>query len=346
MDTQQDDTISSVSFGGVSDTDRMIFTVLSNPQRFNTDRLEDNLRDIITSHEHEHDHDMTPRIEEEVEPVREFSPPPKAREQVARPEDSPPPREQVARPEDSPPRREQVARPEDSPPRREQVSTPPWQRPVEQDPDPPPMHAEEIVESDPPAADTGSKEEVSVPRFEYTKREDEELQKRSALFDLQQLRTDPNVTLTREWSMEDPLEDMLLEIRRHSIARDERTNVCMMRDGMRLMITGIEMLNNRMGILDLDGWSTEVCRDLEKHDPNLSRIYRKYWKRSTNSSPEMSIAMSVFGSMGMHHLRRTMTRNMMNRGGMGGRSRPRTASQPPPDLSDSSDDEAPPPRRV
>ena len=312
MDTQHDDTISSVSFGGVSDTDRMIFTVLSNPQRFNTDRLEDNLRHMITSHEHEHDHEVTPRIEEEEEPVREVSPPP---------------------------------------PRREQVSTPVWQRPVEQDPDPPPMHAEEIVESDPlpvptPAADMGSKEEASVPRFEYTKREDEELQKRSALFDLQQLRTDPNVTLTREWNMEDPLEDMLLEIRRYSIARDERTNVCMMRDGMRLMITGIEMLNNRMGILDLDGWSTEVCRDLEKHDPNLSRIYRKYWKRSTNSSPEMIIAMSVFGSMGMHHLRRTMTRNMMNRGGVGGRSRPRTASQPPPDLSDSSDDEAPPPRRV
>jgi hypothetical protein len=132
--------------------------------------------------------------------------------------------------------------------------------------------------------------------------------------------------------MDDRIEDLMLEMRRHTLAIDERSNVNMMRDGMRLMITGIEMLNSRLGLLDLDGWSTEVCRDLNKHDANLARIYRKYWRRNTTSSPEMSIAMSLVGSMGMHHIRRTMSRNIINR-----TAYPRRRRVP----DDSSDEEPP-----
>lgn len=167
------------------------------------------------------------------------------------------------------------------------------------------------------------------------------LQKRTVLLDLQQLKLQHGVSLTKEWSMDDRLEDMLLEMRRHTLALDERSNVNMMRDGMRLLITGIEMVNNRMGLLDLDGWSTEACKDLNKHDANLARIYRKYWRRGTSNSPEVSIAMSLFGSMGMHHLRRTMSKNLMNRAQHGFHSRQRRPMQR--EDPDSSDDEAPPP---
>ena len=60
---------------------------------------------------------------------------------------------------------------------------------------------------------------------------------------------------------------------------------------MRLLVTGIEMVNNKIGLLDLDGWSAEVCRDLKKHDANLSQFI-KYWKRSHSTSPEVDICMS------------------------------------------------------
>ena len=143
--------------------------------------------------------------------------------------------------------------------------------------------------------------------------EDDILTKRSLILDLQQLRSSTGITLTKEWTMEDKLEDMLLEMRRHTLAQDEKQNVTMMRDGMRLLITGIEMVNNKMGFLDLDGWSAEVCKDLHKHDTNLAKIYRKYWRRGTNRSPEMSIAMSLVGGMGMHHIRRSMAKGMMQR---------------------------------
>jgi hypothetical protein len=192
-----------------------------------------------------------------------------------------------------------------------------------------------------------SERKTSKEVFEYSKNEDEELQKRSVLLDLQQLSLQNGVKLTKEWTMDDRLEDMLLEMRRHSLAQDEKSNVNMMRDGMRLLITGIEMVNNKIGILDLEGWSTEVCRDLNKHDANLARIYRKYWRRGNNNSPEMSIAMSLFGSMGMHHLRRTMSKNFVNkaqRNFSSSSSRKTQRHQTQSNDTDSSEDEAPPKR--
>jgi hypothetical protein len=184
------------------------------------------------------------------------------------------------------------------------------------------------------------------PVFKYSTNEDEELQKRSVLLDLQQLSLQNGITLTKEWTMDDRLEDMLLEMRRHSLAQDEKSNVTMMRDGMRLLITGIEMINNKVGLLDLDGWSTEVCRDINKHDANLARIYRKYWRRGNNNSPEVSIAMSLFGSMGMHHLRRTMSKNLVSRAQQNSfSSKKNRHKQSKSYNTDSSEDEEAPPKR-
>lgn len=219
---------------------------------------------------------------------------------------------------------------------------------------PPPLPEASPLVMDPPAEiRTEEEERASVPEAhdlrppsplpskEPTHRpvnDAEELEKRSVLLDLQQLTVLHGITLTKEWTMEDPLEDMMLEIRRHTLTLDEKSNVTMLRDGLRLLVTGIEVVNNRMGLLDLDGWASEVCKDLHKHDANLSRIYRKYWKRSTSSSPELDIAMSIAGSMGFHHLKRTMSKQMM------GRSTSKTTnafSRRRPPSPPSSDEEAP-----
>ena len=91
----------------------------------------------------------------------------------------------------------------------------------------------------------------------------------------------------------------------------------MMRDGLRMMCTGIEMLNGRVKLLDLDGWSAQVCNDLSKYDPALSKLYRKYWRRSYSSSPEMEVAMGLIGSLGMYHFKRKISNNMFTGGGSG-----------------------------
>jgi len=192
---------------------------------------------------------------------------------------------------------------------------------------------------------------------------DDELAKQQVLMDLNQLQLQ-GARLSRQWVMTDRLDDMTLEMRRLTLAMDETANVSMLRDSMRLAITGIEMVNNRIGLLDLEGWSGEVCHDLNKHDANLSRIYRKYWKRSQSTSPETDIALSIIGSMGMYHMKRKMSQQLMGGGGGGanigsafsafgnafqgggsastggGRSAPR--ARQPPLHPDSSDEEEPP----
>ena len=163
------------------------------------------------------------------------------------------------------------------------------------------------------------------------------------LSDLQRLERQ-GVTLTKRWTSDDSLEEMTLELRRHLIALEERNNVNMLRDGLKMLCTGIEMVSTRYGLLDLEGWSGEVGQNLARHDPQLAKIYRKYWRRSTARAPEVEIALAVFGSAGMHHMKRSMAKHMLN--GRGNRREffGRAGGARRPSTPDTSDDEGPPDR--
>jgi len=147
----------------------------------------------------------------------------------------------------------------------------------------------------------------------------ENYEKQQMILDLQRLRSHPGIVLSREWSMEDDIEDISFELKRLTLQVDEVNNVAMMRNGLQLACTGIEMMSKRYNILDLDGWSSEVCRDMTRYERGLGRLYRKYWRRSTASSPEADVAMSLVSSMAMFHLRRTFSKRVFDRGG--GRAR-------------------------
>jgi hypothetical protein len=308
------DDLSEISWSGLSNTDQIMFSVLSNAERTDMARIPKvsltNTLPVPTIEEEPRIEDVTPSAPEHSLPIEELN---FTNEGV---------------------------------PYEMNMS---FETPVPQEQEQ--QQRSNGLDSDPNYGSTNegnfdAKENKTSPAvFKYSTNEDEELQKRSVLLDLQQLSLQNGIKLTKEWTMDDRLEDMLLEMRRHALAQDEKSNVNMMRDGMRLLITGIEMVNNKIGILDLDGWSTEVCRDLNKHDANLARIYRKYWRRGNNNSPEMSIAMSLFGSMGMHHLRRTMSKNLVNKAqsNFSSTRKPRRHQTRSND-TDSSEDEAPPMR--
>ena len=164
------------------------------------------------------------------------------------------------------------------------------------------------------------------------------LEKQSTLYDLNQLEA-RGVRLSRKWSMDDSLDDMTHELRHHLLVLDERENVGMMKNGLKMALTGIEIINTRFNLLDLEGWSTQAASELDRQDGNLSRIYRKYWRRSTSNNPESEIIFSLFSSMGMYHMKRSMARQMMNRNTRPSSDRRRRAR---PMDDDSSDDEMPP----
>ena len=134
-------------------------------------------------------------------------------------------------------------------------------------------------------------------------------EKQNVLMDMERLKLQ-GITFSKQWTIDDSLEDMQYEIRRHMMHIEECNNMNMMRDGMRMVCTGIEMINGRMHLLELNGWAAEVCADMSKYDPALSKLYRKYWRRSQSSSPEMEIAMGVLTSMGMYHFKRKLASRM------------------------------------
>ena len=150
-----------------------------------------------------------------------------------------------------------------------------------------------------------------------TKEEEEEilLEKQSVLLELERLKGQ-GILLSKNYTIHDRIEDMQFEVRRHLLNIEEQNTIQFMRDGMRLAFTGIEILNGKLGpFLELDGWASEISTDITKYDSALSRMYRKYWKRSA-MSPEMEITVGVLGSMGMHHFKKKFMSKMM--GGIGG----------------------------
>ena len=153
---------------------------------------------------------------------------------------------------------------------------------------------------------------------------DQMLAKQSALLDLDRLKI-RGVSLTREYTLADSLEDMQFELKSHLAHLDEESSVAMMRDFMRVACSGLEMGCSRFGWLELDGWSAEVCDDIRKYDPALSGLYRKYFRRGS-SSPETQLLMGLIGSMGLFHVKKKFLRSVgggataqsSGRNGMGG----------------------------
>ena len=141
------------------------------------------------------------------------------------------------------------------------------------------------------------------------------LEKQSVLMDMERLKMQ-GIKLSKEWSIDDRLDDMMFEVKRHMIHLDELNNINMMRDGMRLLCSGFEMFNGKIGILELDGWSAEVCSDIHKYDTALGKIYRKYWRKTSQTSPEMEIIIGLIGSVGMFHFKRKLSRKIPGMAGL------------------------------
>lgn len=142
---------------------------------------------------------------------------------------------------------------------------------------------------------------MGEPVTRATRNEDEADVKRQLLVDIDTARA--KGAQLRRFTMHDDRADMEFELRKIEMESSERETVGMMRDGLKLALTGVEFANTKLSLLDLEGWSAEVTRDMDKYNNALSRLYRKYCKRGT-SRPEMELALAIMSSMIMFHVRR------------------------------------------
>ena len=78
---------------------------------------------------------------------------------------------------------------------------------------------------------------------------------------------------TKQYTMQDSLEDIQFEYDRIKTNMDTISGVNFMKDAMKLMFTGVELANNKMGpILHLDGWSSEVTQDMQRYNNCLETV--------------------------------------------------------------------------
>lgn len=166
----------------------------------------------------------------------------------------------------------------------------------------------------PPLAPLDNRSDVgSVVSHLPSNKEQEILEKQSVLLDMERLKLQ-GIQFTKVWTLNDRLDDMQFELRRHLLHLDEINNMNFLRDGLRMACTGFEVLNRRWGLLELDGWSQEVCRDMSRYDNSMSRLYRKYWRRTSTTSPEMELGLALMGSIGMYHFKQKMSSQMFSSG--------------------------------
>lgn len=137
--------------------------------------------------------------------------------------------------------------------------------------------------------------------------EDIDYQKTAVLLELDRLRG-LGCKLTREYTMADSLEEMEYESRRHVLMLEEQSNVSVLKDGLRLFVSGTEFANRKFGpFLNLDGFGVSVSNDINagKYNLTLSKLHRKYFKTPGQSSPEIELAFSLMGAAAFHHFQKS-----------------------------------------
>lgn len=169
-------------------------------------------------------------------------------------------------------------------------------------------HASQIPEEPPPSAQPASQEP-----FDYNPSqgkmdqafdgEDLEMEKQAVLMEIDDLRRQ-GLGISKNFTMDDSLESMQFEVRRHLAHLDEVRMVGMLTEMFKLALTGLEMGSKKFKLLDLDGYSAEVTSDMSRFTPSLTRLYRKYYRKAV-WSPEAELGFALCSSVAMFHFRRS-----------------------------------------
>ena len=127
-------------------------------------------------------------------------------------------------------------------------------------------------------------------------------QKRKYLIELQKLKMQYNIQLTREYTMDDDLIDIRFEYESHQSNMDIVSHVNFMRNCLSVAFVLIELANEKVGpILELNGWSEHMRKDMKKFDRVLEKFYHMFWRKG-QMSPYMEFGWLIFGSMLMWHV--------------------------------------------
>jgi hypothetical protein len=139
------------------------------------------------------------------------------------------------------------------------------------------------------------------------------IEKEALLYELDIMEKQGLIKLHRVLSMQNSLEEIQYQYDRANMIVSTQQTVEWAKSGIKMGSSILESVLKRFGVSVVEGFSNNLCKDMSKFNKPMTKMYRKYWRRGT-SSPEMELAMIVFGALAM-----TV---MGNKGIMGGPSKP------------------------
>ena len=168
----------------------------------------------------------------------------------------------------------------------------------------------------PPASPKHESEKKEDPFLERVRElSDAEIvaEKEGLLLELQMLEKQGIFKPSRQFTISDSLEELQFQVDRANSTFSATQAVDFAKTGIRIGSSMLEMFLRKMNVNAMDGFSKNLCQDMNKFNRPLTRLYRKYWRRGSMTSPETELMMIVFGSMAM-----TVMQNKGPKGGLFG----------------------------
>ena len=103
-----------------------------------------------------------------------------------------------------------------------------------------------------------------------------------------------------QWTMDTPLYELKYELKKRKNEETELDNIAFIKQILIVVLHLVEFLNSKLGILNLDGWASHVCQNLDDYKRSLRAIHLQYF-RSRVSNPISELGWMIAGSMIMFH---------------------------------------------
>lgn len=152
----------------------------------------------------------------------------------------------------------------------------------------------------------------------YTAQEENEdyevlAEKEALLQELNNLEKSSGVKLTRQWDVDKhTLDELQFEFDRIQSEQQATQVVDYAKTGIKFGVAGIEFALKKAGLESVDGWYNNSCKDMNKYNRPLGRLYKKYWRKS-QMSPITELGFLLVGSLGW-----TVVQNKLGMKGSGG----------------------------
>ena len=123
-----------------------------------------------------------------------------------------------------------------------------------------------------------------------------EAEKEGLLNELRGLERSTGAKPVRPLTMDDSLEEIQFQYDRIQAEINASQMVDFAKSAIKMGSGMAEMLMKKAGVKVIDGYHTNLCKDMNKFNRPLGRLYKKYWRRG-GLSPEAELGMIVLGSL-------------------------------------------------